>query len=154
MNEKAADEFIEGVLLAHIREAGSLDLSSRAGQAALVRSDIERDRATLSELARARFHEMTINKVDYEELYEESNERLQRNERRLHVIEKRVSVDIKGDIDSWWSSASMEDRRTALRLFIERVDVAPIGKGNRAPASERLTIRWVDAPGDGSSPPT
>lgn len=48
---------------------------------------------------------------------------------------------------SWWHSASIEDRRTFVRLWVDRITIAknlPGRTGTQIAASDRITIKWAE----------
>lgn len=70
---------------------------------------------------------------------------------RLAVLKKAAGRDdILGSLPeprlsavaAWWTTANIDQRRAATRVFIDRIDVAPTKQGRRTTAMDRLTIHW------------
>ncbi len=144
IDERRADDFVSGVLLAHVQDSASIgqraldDMASRQ-----LRDRVAEDQAALMELARARYVERSIDDRVYLETKSELEERVRDGEAQLHYLSRASQLDLGGDVAKWWADAPVEEKRRALRLFIERVNVAPVGKGGRAFHPERVEIVWA-----------
>jgi site-specific DNA recombinase len=141
--EDRADEVITGMLFAHIRaSADQVETLLDERSAQDLRDQVEEDRSAKEELSRDRYIRRCIDDATFLARQEELDQRITTGEVQLAHLTRRSSVDFGADLDTWWQEATIEDKRAVLRVFIDRIEVAPVGKGGRQFKPERLTVVW------------
>ncbi len=145
--KNSLDAFVTGELLRFLR-AGEL----RAGEAPAndvpeLERLVEEDQRALVELAAARFVHRSLSAEEYGPTRDALQERLAATQAALEQAQREAELAAgglePGDQAGWWETASLEDRRAALRAALERVEVHPAKRrgGNRFDSS-RVRLVW------------
>jgi hypothetical protein len=54
-----------------------------------------------------------------------------------------IDIPVGEKLVEWWEHAPIDNRRAVIAMFVERIVVMPVGKGDRSgPTPENVRIEW------------
>ncbi|MER6459836.1 recombinase family protein [Streptomyces sp. NPDC001288] len=155
-------EDLEWLAEAARRFAAQADTGERQAELAAARAESEHVREALRTLYVDRQAGLYAGAVG-DQMFRESVERLTAHEARTAGRVEELGTAEAGTVaipsewtgpegdplgpESTWGSWGLEDRRSFLAFFVDRISIAKsIGRGRNANTEDRVTVHWAEAP--------
>lgn len=121
----------------------------------VLEAEIAADEAELAHINRLRFVERKLSDEEWESLRAELTQHISAGKAALNAIDREAMTSVlrpgsRSDLDLWWSSATIEDRRAAMRSVLSSVLVRPTEKRGSGLDLSRIMLgirfdRFVEA---------
>ncbi|MGO9028746.1 MAG: recombinase family protein [Acidimicrobiales bacterium] len=150
-SKDSLDRYVVEQVLDFLADSHLKALSSDKELFSRLQKDLAADEASVSELTRDRYVTRTIDDRAYRLALGELNERIERLHDQVEAMARQrdalspipVQKGNRDELQSWWDTAPIEDRRAAIAESVYKVIIHPakVRGGNKFDTS-RVEIRW------------